>query len=139
MSALPFKGRGKIVYDPFRAGMKRRTDWWAVIDIDKDITRYYRWWLERRHHLRLDAPAWDAHISVIRGEKPRPDLMHLWKKHHGRVVEFTYGPNMYQAPAADGKHFWIIDVDCPTVAEIRKEMGRPYDWAPHITIGRERA
>lgn len=138
MLTLPFKGRGKIVYDPFRAGMKRRTDWWAVIDIDKDITRYYRWWLQNRYHLRLDAPAWDAHISVIRGEKPKPDLQHLWKKHHGRTIEFEYGTDIYKAPAQDGRHFWVIDCVCPEFVEIRKELKLPTHWAPHITVGRER-
>lgn len=139
MTALPFKARGKIVYDPFRAGMKRRTDWWAVIEVDREITRYYRWWLHRRYHLQLDAPSWDAHISIFRGEKPSADLQHLWKKHHGRVVEFSYGPEMYKAAGNDaGGDFWVMDVDCPAVAELRKEMKKPYNWAPHLTIGRER-
>lgn len=136
---LPFKGTGKIVYDPFRAGMKARTDWWAVIEVDKEITRHARWWLNRRYHLQLDAPAWDAHISVIRGEKPKPELMHLWKKYHGQRVEFRYGLDTYKSEQADGKHFWLIDVECPIVGDIRKELERPYDWAPHITVARERA
>jgi len=139
MMNLPFKGTGKIVYDPFRAGMKAKTDWWVVIEVDKEITRYYRWWLKTRHHLQLDAPAWDAHISVLRGEKPRADQQHLWKKYHGQVVEFQYGPDSFKSEQADGRHFWIIDVVCPAVEMIRKELERPYDWVPHLTIARERA
>lgn len=135
---VPFKGHGKVVYDPFRAQMKAKTNWWAVIEVNKEITRYYRWWLERRYHLRLDAPAWDAHISLFRGEKPRPELMDLWKKHQGRQIQFQYGPELYKSESADGRHFWLLDVVCPEYIEMRKEMKRPTDFPPHITIGRER-
>ena len=138
MAALPFKCRGRIVYDPFRAGMKKRTEWWAVIEVDKEITRYYRWWLQRTYHLQLDAPAWDAHISIFRGEKPKPELQHLWKKYDGQIVEFSFMPNPYCADVEDGRHFWVIDVDCPIVNDIRREMCRPTQWAPHITIAREK-
>ena len=36
----------------------------------------------------LCQPSWDAHISIIRGEKPPKGLEHLWKKYDGQKVEF---------------------------------------------------
>ena len=78
-----FESTAKIVYDPRRPGMKRRTEWWCIATVDREITRYYREWIKRErlnlHDIvhpgdrqtveRFVQPAWDAHISVIRGEK----------------------------------------------------------------------
>ena len=92
---------GKIKYDPYRGSMKNKTEWWAVLEVDREITRYYRNWINKEvfnpmeinHDNQpkemkekypvtiLHPPSWDAHVSIIRGEKPRNDLMHLWKKY----------------------------------------------------------
>ena len=120
--------------------MKRRTQWWCVIDVDREITRYFRWWVERRYGTILYKPSWDAHISVIRGEKPKPHLMHLWKKYNGQVVEFEYSNVVRQSSDTTGSNqtnsYWFIDIHCPKLTEIRKELEIPYNWKLHITIGR---
>jgi len=126
---------GKIVYDPYRAGMKRRTDWWCILEVDKEITRYYRWWLEKELHLHsMVAPAWDAHVSIIRGEKPQPHLMHLWKKYHGKRVEFKYQHNPQRSKRDD---YWTIEVEAPSLLGIRDELNRPSNWSLHLSIGKE--
>jgi len=136
------EGTGTIIYDPYRGGMKNKVNWWCVIEIDKEITRYYRWWVERRYHVKgLCPPAWDAHISVIRGEKPRHDKMDLWKKYHGQTVNFLYEHNPHLAPKRTHRidepgRFWLIDVKCDMGKNIRDEFGLPSDWLLHITIGR---
>lgn len=127
-------GTGKIIYDPPRGGMKHKTQWWCVVDVDREITRYYRWWIEKQLHVkRLFQPSWDAHISVIRGEKPTPELMHLWKKYDRQVVEFKY---MHCPRETEDGEYWFIEVDCPLLVDIRKEFNRPHDWKMHITVGR---
>ena len=129
------KSTGRIVYDPFRGSMKRRTEWWAVVEVDKEITRYYRWWIQRRYHIHsLVAPAWDAHISIIRGEKPEDDLMHLWKKYHGKIVEFEY---MHDPRRSKRDDYWTLEVRCPFIMNIRKELRRPTHWPPHLSVGKE--
>lgn len=130
---------GKIIYDPKRPGMRSRTHWWCIVTVDREITRYYRWWIKRHFHIKgLHKPSWDAHISIIRGEKPSPELMHLWKKYNYEDVSFKYRHEPKMVPHRKGGdgHYWVIDVECPRLLEIRKELQRPYHWSTHITVGR---
>ena len=133
------RGSGKVVYDPKRVGMKSNTTNWCVIELDREITRYYRWWLQKERHIILQQPAWDAHISVVRGERLTPEQMKMWKKQQGRIVDFVYEHGDIQVSKdkdAPGYFFWIR-VDCPAVDEIRTELGLVASWKyHHITIGR---
>ncbi len=132
-------GEGRIIYDPHRGTMKANTNWWCVIDVDKEITRYYRWWLRYEKHIILQQPAWDAHISVVRGERAVQKNAAVWKKHHGRKVKFRYEHGDIQISKdkdAPGYFHWIR-VDCPVVDEIREELGLIASWKyHHLTIGR---
>ena len=135
-------GYGKVIYDPYRGAMKRKTRWWAVASVDREITRYYRWWLQRELHLkRLFAPAWDAHISIVRGEEPRDELKNLWGRLHEWKVPFEYSHNVRQAGDTTGQigekgHFWFVDVWCPAFLEIRDELGLKTHYKFHLTVGR---
>ncbi len=143
-----FESKAKIVYDPHRHGMKRRTEWWCIAVVDTEITRYYREFVKREgfnlHDIeqpdgrknveRIIQPAWDAHISVIRGEKPRPDLMHLWKRYNGKEVTFQYEHNPRRSGRDD---YWTVEVVCPELTNIRKELKRPHNWPLHLSIGKE--
>lgn len=122
---------GIIKYDPPRPGLRKKRDWWAIVKVDREITRYYRWWVKSRYWIDLCQPSWDAHISIVRGEKPEHHLMHLWKKYDGHKVNFKYGHDVQQ-----NGHFWFVDVDCPFLLDIRKELNRPTNWNLHLTIGR---
>jgi len=137
---LWFKSKGRIIYDPSRGRMKKKTDWWAIVTVDREITRYYRWWVMNRYWINLHQPSWDAHISIIRGEKPRDDLMHLWKKYDRMEVEFEYSHNVRQSGDTPGcdrpDHYWFVDVRCPMLKTIREELERPTNWNFHLTIGR---
>ena len=142
-----FRSIGKVVYDPPRGTMKNRTQWWCILNIDREITRYYRWWVTKQYNpfgitdWKVHAPAWDAHVSIIRGERPPQDKMHLWKKYQGQRFDFEYYPvgNFYAVPPRKGEApglFFLIDVECPELVEIRKEFGFKYDWKLHLTFGR---
>ena len=146
---------GRIVYDPNRGTMKRRTQWWCVINVDREITRYFRWFMERhwweverRNTKRsIHVPAWNAHISIIRGERPKANIED-WKHLHGLEVEFQYSLNVRQVGDTTGyqeekDHFWFVEVNCPIVEELREYYGLPVsDWRtgrvykPHLTIAR---
>lgn len=133
------RGTGKVVYDPNRGYMKSNTTNWCVIELDREITRYYRWWLQKERHIILQQPAWDAHISIVRGERLTTEQMKMWKKQQNRLVDFVYEHGDIQVSKdkdAPG-HFYWIRVDCPAVDEIRNELGLVASWKyHHITIGR---
>lgn len=118
------KGNGVLVYDPPRPGMKN-TDWWIVLNTDPEICRYYRWWVWNRYMVDLKQPSWNAHISVLRGAKPRADKIHLWKKYQGEKIEFEYSPNVRQQGDTTGDlgHHWFVDVWSERLGDIRNELG----------------
>ena len=128
-----FKTKGKIVYDPERGNLKKKPDWWALVNLDPEISRYYRYWIRRELHINLHQPSWGTHVSIIRGEKPWPDQMHLWKKYNGLEVEIEYSHNVRQAHMKD---YWFVDVKCPQLIDIRKELNLPCNFGLHMTIGR---
>lgn len=126
-------GSGRIVYDPWRGKMKRRTEWWCVIETSRSITAYYRHTLQQNGCLKnLVAPTWDAHISILRGEKPYDNKMHLWEKYDGELVTFKYS---HEVEHGNNPRFWQVEVQCPYAMNIRKEMGFKTDWPLHLTIG----
>lgn len=129
---------GRIVYDPPRPGMKSRTTNWCVANVDNDITRYYRWWLEREKHVFLHQPAWGGHVSIVRGERISPKLQAAWKKRHNQRIELEYRHgiiNVSPDTDAPGEFYWI-SARSEAFDEIRQELGLPTGWSYHITIGR---
>lgn len=131
-------GTGIIKYDPFRGQMKSDTNGWCVIETDREITRYYRWWLQKEKGLILDQPSWDAHISVVRGERHATKHKN-WKKGHNCHVEFQYEHGDVQTTKdADqpGMFYWIR-VRCRAVDELRADLNLVTSWKTHhLTIGR---
>jgi hypothetical protein len=129
-------GTGQIIYDPPRPGMKRRTEWWCVVNVfDKngDISRYYRYWIFKKWGTVLDPPAHGTHISCVRGEEPPDHLKHLWGQETGKIVEFKYTHDIYFR-----KGFFFCEIDCPPLIDIRKKFGFPHDWRLHMSIGKLR-
>lgn len=128
-------GTGKIVYEPFRGKMKRNDPWWCVIEVDKEITRYYRWWLQKERHILLNQPSWDAHISVVAAKKPVN--ISAWKKYHGQSVDFSYfDGEIYTTKDPDGGWFHWVTAVCQPATDLRLELGLPGYTKFHITIGR---
>ena len=146
------KGTGIIKYDPPRPGMTRRTQGWCVALVDREITRYMRWFvnknvvnplgigvegsLKKYPFVPLHQPSWDAHISILRGEGTRLTGAQktLWKKYDGCRMDFWYDTRIKQA---SGKpDFWIVNVTSPDMMQIRHELKLPTNWPLHLTIGR---
>lgn len=146
------KGTGIIKYDPPRPGMARRTQGWCVALVDREITRYFRWFvnknvinplgidvqgsLKKYPFVPLHQPAWDAHISILRGEGHRlpQNMRGLWGKYEGMKMDFYYDMSVHRA----GKKpdFWIVNVHSPDMMDIRQELRLPTNWPLHLTIGR---
>lgn len=146
------KGSGYIKYDPPRPGMARRTQGWCVAMVDREITRYFRWWvnkevinpldisvqgsLKKYPFVPLHPPSWDAHISIVRGEGHRlpQNKKELWKKYDGQRMDFWYDLDV--KPAGGKPDFWIVEIYSPDMMQIREEMGLRTNWPLHLTIGR---
>lgn len=136
-----FKTTGRVVYDPFRPGLKTKNSWWCVLEIDSGLVEYYRWWVNKviANPIKLPKqdvcmPSWGAHMSIIRGEKPKPGYEHLWKKYHGQKFDIFY--SHIPRKTTKGEEFWFIDCICPQAKAMRDEFAIPSDWNFHITIGR---
>lgn len=131
------KATGRIVYDPRRGGMKRRTEWWAIVRVDPEITRLLRWWVKKELFIDLNQQPWEPHISIVRGEKPRlyPED---WGNHNGELVNFHYAqdPKRTKGGKNDEGWFWYVDVICPRIQEIRAEFGLRTFYKSHLTFGR---
>ncbi len=128
---------GYIEYDPDRKEMKRRTQYWCVLQLPNDLVRYYQYFVRKEKHIDLEMPAWGAHSSIIRGEKPDDEHIHLWKKYHRKKVKIRFKPDIIEVKdrKKDGS-FYIINFESPELTEIRCELGLPIYSEFHITIGR---
>lgn len=131
---LHFTTEGRIIYDPPRPGMKRNTDRWVIASVDREITRYYRWWVKKHYFIDLCQPSWDAHVSVVRGEFVRPEYNELWKRLHNQKIKIEYGAVPKQVDTKP--HFWYISAYAPEIDAIRGELGLRTNFSYHITIGR---
>jgi hypothetical protein len=103
-----------------------------VIDCDPEIGVYYRhlFWLAQNKCQTLIRPTWKEHISVIRNEEPPKN--YLWSTYGNYPVSFCYDTEL----RTDGEYFWL-DVVCPIVLRMRKELGLSAEPDPglHLTIG----
>lgn len=144
LEAAPWlEATGIVRYDPHRGDMKARTKWWAVLELDNGISDYYRNQITKHYGIKLHQPSWGAHVSILRGEKPRDDLMHLWKKYDGQRFTIKYRPYVrFNGDTCNTTNhmignFWFLDVLAPELSNIRKELELPHDWLLHLTVGRK--
>ncbi len=123
---------GHIKYDPTVESGNRTmfNPWWVIVTFSGDIAQMYTWFVMRRTGVRLQTPAWGAHISVVRGEEPADSG--LWKKYDGAPVEVLIDPDV----RTNGKHWWLR-VHCEALKDMRVEMGLPREgtFNLHLTIG----
>lgn len=129
------KGKGKLIYNPARPGIKkaqRHTPWWLIVSVDNEIGKYYRDWIDRVFHLKLQHPAWGTHITLLNDrDVVKPEFQQHWKKYHNQWIEFEYSVVLEQH-----WKFWTLPVKCERFIEIRHELGVLHDHPFHITIGR---
>lgn len=133
MSSNWVKGSAKLVYDPYRPGIKKvRKGELIVAEVDTNIAEYYRWWVKKRYGLRLQNTAWISHITIVDG-KSALDLSknENWKKFHGQFIEFEYSVEIEQH-----WKFWTLPVRSNDLMMVRKSLGLAPSYNFHITFGR---
>lgn len=62
---------GILKYDPGQK-LKKFVPWWALLECDDEVARYYAWQL-KKYGIEVypnDKGLWGTHVSVLRGEEP---------------------------------------------------------------------
>lgn len=126
------KAQGTLHYSPNLLG--GGTKWWLVLWCDKSIVKYYRHLYAMDHYFctKLNRPAWDSHITIIRDEEPPDEFKSKWLALEGQTVDFWYEHN----PHTNGEYWWL-----PVISEdllnLREELGlsrNPY-YNLHLSFG----
>jgi hypothetical protein len=129
------KATGKLVYEPKRPELRKtrqNDDWWLIVETDPRIANYYNWWVERMWGLRLQLPAWKAHVTVLDGRYPvKPEFRNMWKAHAGEIITFEYNVEFEQH-----WKFFALPVRSKKLNDYRKELGFKPINNMHITFGR---
>jgi hypothetical protein len=105
-----FKSTGILRYsnDPYR----------LVLDVDPEISRYYRSMVPKIHVLNPQKFA--PHVTVVRAEHEVPLQLDAWGRYEGESVDFEYEPTIYHGTI----YFWL-NVFCTRLEDIRKELCLP--------------
>lgn len=127
---------GTLVYDPDRGTMKKKKDFWLVLQLPLQLARYYQYFIRTNLHIDVKDPPWGTHVSIVRGEvPPNPEY---WKKYDGKKIKIRFNPDIVQVK--DKKNpgsFFIIEFDDEFIGNIRKELGLHSKYLRyHITVGR---
>ena len=127
---------GILEYDLDRGTMKKKKDFWLVLQLPYEIVKYYQYFLKTDLHLDIKDPQWGAHVSIVRGEvPPNPEF---WKKYDGQKMKIKFYPEVEEVK--DKKNpgsFYVIEFDDEFIAHIRSELGLQSKYLRyHLTVGR---
>jgi hypothetical protein len=132
-----FESSGIIVYDPYRKG--KEEPWSAVVEVNPEITDYYRYHFLNEFKISLIKPNWKPHISLFRGVIDyRPKMKKYWKERHGEKIKFVYTHELFW-----NKEYVWLNTYFPEFFELREKMGltsthlHNETWG-HLTIGKFR-
>lgn len=127
---------GTLVYDPDRGAMKKKKDFWLVLQLPMQLVKYYQYFIRTDLHIDIKDPQWGAHVSIVRGEDP-PNKQY-WKKYDGQKVRIKFNPDVMEVKdKKQSGSFFIIEFDDDFIAHIREELGLQSKYFRyHITVGR---
>lgn len=124
------KSSGKIIYNPY--SHIGTTINWAIVVCDEEICKYYIHLFKKEFpcKTKLTRPIFGAHISFIRGEKPRNDL---WEIDKNKLIDFEYIPGILD----NKEHFWL-NIKCDYLLNLRERYGleREPKFGLHLTVAR---
>ena len=123
---------GKLIFDPMLNG-KPCEPYWAIIQLECDISEYYAWFLQRRYGISVIKPLWGPHVSVIRGEICDKLIWDKFKSEfNNKDIQFEY-ENGFKT---NGQHWWLRVV-CDEMKQMRENMGYQSNGIGlHLTIGK---
>lgn len=91
---------------------------WIVLQIDRDLARYYQYWLSK-HGVQLAPSSWKPHISVVRGEKMDRRVFSDWMKANGNQITFEY----HDEPKRNDRGFIWLDCWSKELNDLRQTLG----------------
>lgn len=104
---------------------------WIRMNPHPSIGLYYKAWIERTLHRKVNDPLHGYHVTVLNGRYANCLQHKTWKKYHNQMIPFTYSPEIQN----DGRSFWL-PIESPTLEGIRLELDLsplPF-WPFHITV-----
>lgn len=101
---------------PLRYSFDERTGYKLVVEVDPELSRYYRSLIPKYH--AVNPQRYSPHISVVRREIPLN--LEPWGKHEGEIVEFQYDSYIHR-----GTTYWWLNVFCVRLENVRLELGLP--------------
>ena len=103
-----FKSSGILRYTRTDTSLK------LVVEIDKELTRYYRALIPK--YIKSSPQMYAPHISLVR--KEIPPNMEVWDKYEGQEIDFFYENIVYF-----GDVYCWLNVFSKRFEEIRAELG----------------
>lgn len=82
----------------------------AIVEADQGISDFYRKLIPKYHYAQPQF--YPAHITVVRTDRETPTNMDAWGKYEGRVIPFTYDPEIH----TDGT-YWYLDVQSDEIGK----------------------
>ena len=141
---------GRVIYDPDRGTMKRNTKWWCILQMDENVSSYLRWHLEKNwwnveagQKSEYHRPPHGAHISVIRGERPRNHINQwgrFWSNHRF-PVEYDMKIDKVRGSKTEQGWHYTVPIMCPELLDLREYFGLPIHnhrgiFRFHMTVAR---
>ncbi len=123
------KALGKIIVEPHKGRM--------VVEVSRDFSNYYNWFLSREYWISLGTPLHKPHITLS-NSKFHSGIN--WKKamsYHGKQVEFDYDVNMVRGGYNKGFIMFYIKIFSEELENLKKRIGvveGPNYKGLHITI-----
>ncbi len=129
------KTYAKLVYGPHRPDLRkenRNVDWMLVGEVDWDVARLMRSWINARRWEPIQQPVWKPHVTIADGRSPiREEFRNAWKRREGRGIKIEYSLEFFQK-----WKFFCVPVRSDTILSICDELGLSRDYPFHITVGR---
>lgn len=105
---------------------------WIIAKCDDSLVEYYRWWYDRRYHIKLMRPKYGAHISLVRGEEEGITNGGWTRNMEGPEITFNYSNDLLTVENYVWMPVWGDDL-----LRIRREVGLSDPIKPfHMTVGR---
>lgn len=109
----------------------------VVVNVSDDFSRYYNWFITRKHWISLGTPMFKPHITVA-NSKFHDNID--WKKAFklkNKLIEFEYDVDMIQGGYHKGFIMFYIKVYSKELDDIKSDLGiieGPNYKGLHITI-----